>query len=323
MPISTSTTTKMSTSTTTSSNDNPITFPKKVLGMYILLADDTEDGFHTDADWEPQLFKYQQEGANVLFFTFINPDTMEVPLSFDKLASTRGTNVDGAVPKDTVILFAIGGYQYSVMYNPWSWLTSQQAAESMAEKVATWPDLYNCDGIDLDIEAGAGSNNQAGPNLVHFIRRLKELKPNMIIGQPTYGYPQVQAEIDVINESWNVDSTSNNIADSVGLMVYEGTQALNYVKNFVNGADQWEGFPIKVNVKSTAVMLGCKGSSGPGSISTLAHESVKQDLLGIMVWYASVQNGLQYEHSWDSTESEASQQAYIEAMTYFNDNMYQ
>ncbi len=56
------------------------------------------------------------------------------------------------------------------------------------------------------------------------------------------------AEIDVINESWNVDSSSNNVADSIGLMVYEGTQALQYVKNFAQGADQWEGFPIKVRL---------------------------------------------------------------------------
>ena len=35
---------------------------------------------------------------------------------------------------------------------------------------------------------------------------------------------QVQAEIDVINASWNVGGTSNGLADSVGLMVYEGTQ---------------------------------------------------------------------------------------------------
>ena len=28
-------------------------------------------------------------------------------------------------------------------------------------------------------------------------------------------------------------------------MVYEGTQSLMYVKNFVHGTDQWEGFPIK------------------------------------------------------------------------------
>ena len=55
------------------------------------------------------------------------------------------------------------------------------------------------------------------------------------------------AEIDVINESWTADSASKNGADSVGLMVYEGTLALQYVKNFAQGAEQWEGFPIKVS----------------------------------------------------------------------------
>ena len=33
---------------------------------------------------------------------------------------------------------------------------------------------------------------EAGPNMIHFIRRLKELSPNMIVSQPAYGYPQVQ-----------------------------------------------------------------------------------------------------------------------------------
>ena len=41
-----------------------------------------------------------------------------------------------------------------------------------------------------------------------------------------YRYSQVQAEIDVINASWNVGGTSNGLADSVGIMVYEGTEAL-------------------------------------------------------------------------------------------------
>jgi len=60
--------------------------PSKVLGMYVLLADDTEDGFHSDDDWEPKLFEYQQKGANVLFFTFINPDTMEGATCFPKVS---------------------------------------------------------------------------------------------------------------------------------------------------------------------------------------------------------------------------------------------
>ena len=63
----------------------------------------------------------------------------------------------------------------------------------MAEKVATWPELYGCDGIDLDIEDGAGDAKGAGPNMIHFIRKLRELNPKMIIGQPTYGFPAVRS----------------------------------------------------------------------------------------------------------------------------------
>ena len=48
-------------------------------------------------------------------------------------------------------------------------------------------------------------------------------------------YSQVQAEIDVINASWNVGGTSNGLADSVGIMVYEGTQALQYVTIEIDG----------------------------------------------------------------------------------------
>ena len=35
-------------------------------GMYILLADDTEDGFHTDSDWNPLLYEYQQVAFNII-----------------------------------------------------------------------------------------------------------------------------------------------------------------------------------------------------------------------------------------------------------------
>ena len=128
----------------------------------------------------------------------------------------------------------------------------------------------------------------------------------------------VHAANDVINESWDLNGNLQNVGDSVGIMVYEGTQSLNYVKNFVNGADQWEGFPIKVNVNSKAVMLGCKGSSSSATILKLAEESVKQDLLGVMVWYASVKNGFQYAKSWDASTVEDSKQGYIDAMKYFN-----
>ena len=90
-----------------------------------------------------------------------------------------------------LLLFLLGGYAYSLKPNPWRWLTSREAAEAMAERVARWPEKYNCDGIDLDIEEGAGDQPEAGANMVHFIRRLRELQPRMIVGQPTYGIPKV------------------------------------------------------------------------------------------------------------------------------------
>ena len=62
-----------------------------------------------------------------------------------------------------VVLFAIGGYAYSVGVNPWPWLTSQAAAEAMADEVATWLSKYGIDGIDMDIEEGAGGQ---GNNLI-------------------------------------------------------------------------------------------------------------------------------------------------------------
>ena len=49
----------------------------------------------------------------------------------------------------------------------------------------------------------------------------------------------------------------------------------------------------------------------------MAEEAVAQDLLGIMVWYASVVNGLQYAVSWDASIVEDSQEGYIQALQYF------
>ena len=53
----------------------------------------------------------------------------------------------------------------------------------------------------------------------------------------------------------------------------------------------------------------------------VAQESVRQDLLGVMVWYASVRNGFQYEISWDASTSQDSMQAYVTMMNYLNDHM--
>ena len=49
---------------------------------------------------------------------------------------------------------------------------------------------------------------------------------------------QIHAEIDVINASWDTKGNSKNLTDTIGLMVYEGTNSLNYVKNYVAGTKQ-------------------------------------------------------------------------------------
>merc|ERR1712241_55067 len=288
-------------------------WPKKVMGLYVLLADDSEEGFESHVDWQPKLYPYMQTGANVLFFTFIHPTTMEVPPAFRNLAKTRGTNQPGAVPKDTVILFALGGYAYSVKINPWPWLTSRGAAEAMAEKVAKWPEMYGCDGIDLDIEDGAGDAPGAGPNMIHFIAKLRELSPKMIISQPTYGYPAIDAEIDLINESWDANGASSGLADSIGLMVYEGTNSLNYVKNYVDGPGRWQGFPMKCRAPSNTILLGAKGQAGEATMAKLVDAVIANDYLGVMVWYVSIPKGLQYAVSWDGSD-QAYQQSFINAM---------
>lgn len=312
----TSRTTTTPRTTTTTYEDVPIIlseYPKYVLGLYILLADKSVKNYGDNSNWDPRLYEYQQKGANVLFFTFIHPTTMQVPKSFQKLAATRGSSKPGSVPSNTRIIFAIGGYGYSINPNPWDWLTSKDKAEKMAKRVATWPDKYGCDGIDLDLEAGAGNKKNAGPNMVHFIRKLRQLKPDIIIGQPTYGYPQVAAENYVINESYNEDASSNNLIDSVGLMVYEGTGAIRYVKNYAKATSQWQGFPITSNTPYHSILLGCKGSARPKTIEALAEEVLDKDLLGIMVWYASVKNGFQYDKGWDASTKKSSRNAFIAA----------
>ena len=184
--------------------------------------------------------------------------------------------------------------------------------------MALWKDLYSIDGIDLDLEEGAGSNKIAGPNMVHFVRKLKKLNPSMIVSQPTYGWPQVQAEMDVINASWDTDGNKKNIADSIGLMVYEGTNSLNYIKNY-DSSKRWQGHPISAAVPNNAILLGAKGVTSSTAIQELARRCLADDLLGIMVWYASVENGFQYKHSdqWDATTKPDSISGYKAAMQMF------
>ena len=77
------------------------------------------------------------------------------------------------------------------------------------------------------------------------------------------------------------------------------------------------GFPIKVPVPSDSVLLGAKGSSSPAIFETLANATISENYRGIMVWYASVKNGLQYAPSWDASENKKAQEAFISVMKKF------
>ena len=61
----------------------------------------------------------------------------------------------------------------------------------------------------------------------------------------------------------------------------------------------------------------CLGAASAGAIRTLADATMENDYLGIMVWYASVKNGLQYGVTWDTSEYQNSIEAYTEACNRF------
>merc|ERR1712018_514273 len=109
-----------------------------------------------------------------------------------------------------------------------------------------------------------------------------------------YGYPQIPAEDYVVNHSWDKNAQSLGMANGVGLMVYEGSSSLNYVTNYAEATQKYESFPIKVDVPWSSILVGCKGGESSTAILTLANEAVKQNLHGVMVWYASVINGFHY-----------------------------
>ena len=71
------------------------------MGFYVILADDTWEGFEGNSTWEPEMYEYMAEAANVLFFSFINPETMIVPNAYKKLMASKGSGAPGTIPADT------------------------------------------------------------------------------------------------------------------------------------------------------------------------------------------------------------------------------
>eukprot|EP01084_Bolivina_argentea_P229092 386738_1 len=208
------------------------------------------------------------------------------------LAKCKGK--PGCPPTNTPVIFSIGGESYS--NKQWPWLASQSAAESMAAEVAQWDTKYGADGIDLDIETGAGNSQASGDNLVAFAKKLRSLNPNMIITQPVYGFPQVTAENTMVNQGFTKDSKSLGLIDSIGIMEYNGVESLQYVKDYGNATSEWQGFPITVNVPYSDILAGINGNAGSSAIMQMANSIVSQGLGGMMIWLSSV---------WDATRNQA------------------
>lgn len=264
-----------------------------MLGMYVLIADDTDKVYTSTFAWAPQLFPYQQTGSNVIYLTFLNPKLMPaVPPAMAALAQSRGSGKPGAVPAGTAILFAIGGQAYS-QGGLWDWLTSVAKAEAMAAEVAKWPEKYGCDGIDLDIETGAGNAKGAGANLAAFVGKLKELAPKMIVTQPVFGSPSsVPAANRMLEAAYNktLQKPAYGSISKVGIMVYSGTGSEEWTKYYTDGCSkycsQWH-CSLAACVPKEDMVLGIDGSAAAGSINTIARDVKSKGLGGVMVWESS------------------------------------
>jgi len=246
-------------------------WPEKVVGLYLLIADDGWP-YKSETVWEPELPEYMSAGGvNVLYLAFVNPAKMPaLPPAMQHVSRNR--------PNGTLVIPSVGGEAYSDSAS-WPWLASIEAAEAMAAEVVQWKAKYGVDGIDLDIEG-----NQPGSTAFSFAQKCKELDPTFIVTQPVFGYPAVKEENFMVNHAFAKGASPS--IDSIGLMVYQGTGALQYLRNYINGSSVYGA--ITVDVPPQKIQLGAGGQAAAGTIETLAQAAYDTDLNGIMVWYASV-----------------------------------
>jgi len=259
--------------------------PDKTVGLYLLVTDDGKTSpYKSETQWVPQLPDYMTGGGvNVLWLAFLTPAKMPaVPAAMVSISRNR--------PNGSVVILSVGGEAYSEGGQwTWPWLASVEAAEAMAAEVVQWKTKYGIDGIDLDIEG-----KQSSENSYAFAKKIKELDPTFIVTQPVFGSPQVNEENYMVNQCFAKGVKSS--VDAIGIMVYESTGSLQYVKGYVNGTKQWQGFPIHVDVPPQRVLLGAGGQTSAADIETLAKAAHAQNLGGIMVWFASVLDSATGKH---------------------------
>lgn len=262
------------------------------MGFYLLITDDSDNGYGSNTLWEPVIPDYMNSGANVLFLAFVNPSLMPaLPAAMAHIGKNKLSSQK--------VIASIGGQAYSASAGAdmWPWLQSKEAAEAMAVEVAKWPTQYGMDGVDIDIEDGIGSSEATGPMVMAFVAKLRSVAPNMIITQPVYGYPGVKEENYVVNSAFAKNATV--AVDSIGIMAYSGVGSLSYVRNYAN-PPTYSGAPITSLVPKSKILVGACGCASGGDLQALAEGVKSQGLGGIMVWYSSVNDkatgkpGIQY-----------------------------
>lgn len=220
---------------------------------------------------------------------------MVVPPSFENARKS------GQISSSTKIIYSLGGYSYSLDTNGWrKWFGSADSARQLAQQVSQW----QCDGVDMDIEQGAGDDETMANNMVVFVQELKRLRPDFIVTQPVFGYPQIFSESLMTVKSWNTQGASQNVADAVGIMVYTGSQALQYVTQYTGAqCTQWWCAlcnSAKVDTPCTAVptnaiFAGLGGDASQTDVTAVCSAQFNgKGIGGYMVWYASADNGFQY-----------------------------
>ena len=127
---------------------------------------------------------------------------------------------------------------------------------------------------------------------------------------PSYGFPRVSGVNQALNENYGRNGNRKSNVDAVGIMVYEGATSLNFVDNFLNG----KGGGLTARIPSQDLLVGCKGAARKNTVRQLTSEIKRRRLGGMIVWYASVIGGFQYEKSFDVTESLESRLAFTEAL---------
>ena len=259
-------------------------FPNKILGFYCLIADDTVSNYTSNDVWTPELYSYQMSAFNLLWLTFINPETMPlVPPAMIALSQCRDSN--GCPSSKIPVIYSIGGEAYSKTTKQWPWLLNETSAINMANEVATWNTKYNVDGIDLDLEGPVGNDETIANNIVVFANQIKKINPNFIVTQPVYGDPQIKSENNIVKAGFT-NGNNNELISSVGIMVYNGLYSLTFVPYYT-------GEPY--NVPSQYILPGFGGAYPANDITQMANDVKQQNLAGFMVWFASV---------WDKTRNQ-------------------